>query len=151
MSVFLVKTTFSQQINFGDESNFDKNISNEFEFKIFPDDQENKWKNIFKNKNFIEVSSFFNNLPLNSRDEVVQNIIFDILSSTKSFDDKLLSSPARLDQSGVRFQPSDPLSKRSLMLSCSWVGLRMSFCLSASWLSLHYLSGGKPFFRVFSI
>jgi len=92
LSVFLVKTTFSQQINFGDDYNFDKNIQNDLEFKIFPDDQENVWKNIFKNKDYVEISNFFNNLPLNSRDEVVQNIIFDILSSTKSFDKSMLSS-----------------------------------------------------------
>ena len=92
LSVFLVKTTFSQQINFGDDYNFDKNIQNDLEFKIFPDDQENVWKNIFKNKDYVEISNFFNNLPLNSRDEVVQNIIYDILSSTKSFDKSMLSS-----------------------------------------------------------
>ena len=49
-----------------------------------------EWKNVFLDKSFNQINTFLNNLPVQNTDEVIQNIIFEILTSKKSFDKSLV-------------------------------------------------------------
>ena len=44
----------------------------------------------FLDKSFNQINTFLNNLPVKNTDEVIQNIIFEILTSKKSFDKNLV-------------------------------------------------------------
>ncbi len=95
--IFLLLTIFipfdnlvSNQLIFDDSDKFRK-INRDYisEFTI-PNKLEKKWENIFKNKTYEQIISFLNNLPVQNTDEVIQNLIFEILISKKSFDRKLV-------------------------------------------------------------
>ncbi len=95
--IFLLLTIFipfdnlvSNQLIF-DESDKFRKINRDYisEFTI-PNKLEKKWENIFKNKTYEQIISFLNNLPVQNTDEVIQNLIFEILISKKSFDRKLV-------------------------------------------------------------
>ena len=61
---------------------------------------DNKWKDLFVNKKFEEVKSFIETLPVNSTDETIQNLIYDILVSKKNFDRDLVG----LDEDKLLFK-----------------------------------------------
>ena len=63
-------------------------------------ENDNKWKDLFVNKKFEEVKSFIEILPVNSTDETIQNLIYDILVSKKNFDRDLVG----LDEDKLLFK-----------------------------------------------
>ncbi len=63
-------------------------------------ESDNKWKDLFVNKKFEEVKSFIETLPVNSTDETIQNLIYDILVSKKNFDRDLVG----LDEDKLLFK-----------------------------------------------
>ncbi|MAI76763.1 MAG: hypothetical protein CBC25_06040 [Pelagibacteraceae bacterium TMED65] len=63
-------------------------------------ESDNKWKDLFVNKKFKEVKSFIEILPVNSTDETIQNLIYDILVSRKKFDRDLIG----LDEDKLLFK-----------------------------------------------
>lgn len=63
-------------------------------------ESDNKWKDLFVNKKFEEVKSFIEILPVNSTDETIQNLIYDILVSKKNFDRDLVG----LDEDKLLFK-----------------------------------------------
>lgn len=63
-------------------------------------ENDNKWKDLFVNKKFEEVKSFIETLPVNSTDETIQNLIYDILVSKKNFDRDLVG----LDEDKLLFK-----------------------------------------------
>ena len=56
-----------------------------FNFSLYDKDTENLWKNIFIDKDYDQISLFLDNLPVNSKNKVFQEIIFQILTSSKIF------------------------------------------------------------------
>ena len=63
-------------------------------------ESDNKWKDLFVNKKFKEVKSFIEILPVNSTNETIQNLIYDILVSRKKFDRDLIG----LDEDKLLFK-----------------------------------------------
>ena len=61
---------------------------------------DNKWKDLFANKKFEEIKRFIEILPVNSTDETIQNLIYDILVSKKNFDRDLVG----LDEDKLLFK-----------------------------------------------
>ncbi len=97
-------TTFNNAISnqlIFDEFDKSRNTNQEYlsEFKI-SDEINTKWENIFKNKTFEQINSFFNSLPVQNTDEVIQNLIFEILISNKSFNRNLIKQ----DQDKIIFE-----------------------------------------------
>ena len=56
-----------------------------FNLSLYDKDTENLWKNIFIDKDYDQISLFLDNLPVNSKNKVFQEIIFQILTSSKIF------------------------------------------------------------------
>ena len=50
-----------------------------------------KWKNFFSNKSFKEIELFLQTMPINTSDKLIQEIIFEILVSKKTFDRNLIN------------------------------------------------------------
>ena len=88
--IFPVKVVLSNQLIF-DDSNSLKSSKVEYlsEFLI-SDKIDYEWKNVFLDKSFNRINTFLNNLPVQNTDEVIQKIIFEILTSKKSFDKSLV-------------------------------------------------------------
>jgi len=75
----------SNQIIF-EEIGTSNRLKSEFlsEFNIENGNSE-RWRNVFSEKSFEQIDSFFKNLPVKNLDEVFQNLIFEILVSKKNF------------------------------------------------------------------
>ncbi len=102
--ILITITTFNNAISnqlIFDEFDKSRNTNQDYlsEFKI-SDQINTNWENIFKNKTFEQINSFFNALPIQNTDEVIQNIIFEILISKKSFNRNLIKQ----DQDKIIFE-----------------------------------------------
>ena len=58
---------------------------------VITDDKNIKWKNFFSNKSFKEIELFLQTMPINTSDKLIQEIIFEILVSKKTFDRNLIN------------------------------------------------------------
>ena len=58
---------------------------------VITDESNDKWKNFFSNKSFKEIELFLKTMPINSSDKLIQDIIFEILVSKKTFDRNLIN------------------------------------------------------------
>ena len=56
-----------------------------FNLSLYDKDTESLWKNLFIDKDYDQISLFLDNLPVNSKNKVLQEIIFQILTSNKVF------------------------------------------------------------------
>ena len=74
---------------FKKSKSFNKDYLSEFNIN---NQNENIWKNLFKNKKFNEIKDFLEILPVNNTDEIIQDLIYDILVSKKSLDRDLVGS-----------------------------------------------------------
>ena len=88
--IFLIITFISlnsraQQIDFIEDYSKKTNQAQFFNLGLYDKDTENLWKNIFIDKDYDQISLFLDNLPVNSKDKVFQEIIFQILTSNKIF------------------------------------------------------------------
>ena len=59
---------------------------------IITDEVDGKWKNFFSNKSFKEIELFLKTMPLNTSDQMIQKIIFEILISKKTLDRNLINA-----------------------------------------------------------
>ena len=87
-----IKFVFSNPGVFEDfekSKSFNKDYLSEFNIN---NQNENIWKNLFKNKKFNEIKDFLEILPVNNTDEIIQDLIYDILVSKKSLDRDLVGS-----------------------------------------------------------
>lgn len=75
----------TQQIEFIEEYSQKTNQGSFFNLTLYDKDTENPWKNLFIDKNYDQISIFLDNLPVNSKNKVFQEIIFQILTSSKVF------------------------------------------------------------------
>ena len=100
ITITTLNNAISNQLIF-DEFDKSRNTNQDYlsEFKI-SDQINTNWENIFKNKTFEQINSFFNALPIQNTDEVIQNIIFEILISKKSFNRNLIKQ----DQDKIIFE-----------------------------------------------
>ena len=88
--IFLIITFISlnsraQQIDFIEDYSKKTNQAQFFNLGLYDKDTENLWKNIFIDKDYDQISLFLDNLPVNSKNKVFQEIIFQILTSNKIF------------------------------------------------------------------
>ena len=75
----------AQQIEFIEEYSAKTNKVSFFNLSLYDNDTESLWKNLFIDKDYDQISLFLDNLPVNSKNEVLQEIIFQILTSNKVF------------------------------------------------------------------
>ena len=59
---------------------------------VITNKKEDKWKNFFSNKSFKEIELFLQTMPVNTSDKLIQEIIFEILVSKKTFDRNLINN-----------------------------------------------------------
>ena len=59
---------------------------------VITNKKEDKWKNIFSNKSFKEIELFLKTIPINTSDQMIQKMIFEILVSKKTFDRNLINA-----------------------------------------------------------
>ena len=88
LAIFFVNitTSFANQQIF-DDINPLKGLKEDFlsEFSLV-DESSEKFIKLFHGKSFKQINEFLENLPVKNTDEVIQNLIYEILSSNKSFD-----------------------------------------------------------------
>lgn len=82
---FIAFNSIAQQIEFIEDYPKKTNQTQFFKFILYDKDTENQWKNIFIDKDYDQISLFLDNLPVNSKNKVFQEIIFQILTSSKIF------------------------------------------------------------------
>lgn len=82
---FIAFNSRAQQIEFIEDYPKKTNQTQFFKFSLYDKDTENQWKNIFIDKDYDQISLFLDNLPVNSKNKVFQEIIFQILTSSKIF------------------------------------------------------------------
>ena len=82
---FIAFNSRAQQIEFIEDYPKKINQTQFFKFSLYDKDTENQWKNIFIDKDYDQISLFLDNLPVNSKNKVFQEIIFQILTSSKIF------------------------------------------------------------------
>ena len=82
---FIAFNSIAQQIEFIEDYPKKTNQTQFFKFTLYDKDTENQWKNIFIDKDYDQISLFLDNLPVNSKNKVFQEIIFQILTSSKIF------------------------------------------------------------------
>ena len=82
---FIAFNSRAQQIEFIEDYSKKTNQVQFFNFSLYDKDTENLWKNIFIDKDYDQISLFLDNLPVNSKNKVFQEIIFQILTSSKIF------------------------------------------------------------------
>ena len=75
----------AQQIEFIEEYSAKTNKVSFFNLSLYDKDTESLWKNLFIDKDYDQISLFLDNLPVNSKNKVLQEIIFQILTSNKVF------------------------------------------------------------------
>ena len=83
--IFIAFNSRAQQIEFIEDYSQKRNQVEFFNLSLYDKDTENLWKNIFIDKDYDQISVFLDNLPVNSKNKVVQEIIFQILTSSKIF------------------------------------------------------------------
>ena len=83
--IFISLNSRAQQIDFIDDYSKKTNQAQFFNLSLYDKDTENLWKNIFIDKDYDQISLFLDNLPVNSKNKVFQEIIFQILTSNKIF------------------------------------------------------------------
>ena len=88
---FLCKLAYANQTVFDNYDGFRNSKEYLSEFFI-TDEVDDKWKNFFSNKSFKEIESFLKTMPINTSDQIIQKIIFEILVSKKTFDRNLINS-----------------------------------------------------------
>ena len=88
---FTVLNLKAQQIEFIEESSSKTNQGSFFNLSLYDKDTENQWKNLFVDKDYEQISVFLDNLPVNSKNKVFQEIIFQILTSSKLFSKNRIS------------------------------------------------------------
>ena len=59
---------------------------------VITNKKEDKWKNFFSNKSYKEIELFLKAIPLNTPDQIIQKIVFEILVSKKTFDRNLVNT-----------------------------------------------------------
>ena len=59
---------------------------------VITDERNVKWKNFFSNKSFKEIELFLQTMPINTSDKLIQEIIYEILVSKKTFDRNLINN-----------------------------------------------------------
>ena len=106
ISFFIIFLVFSDKSacsnpNMFEEFESNQSLKGEYlsEFSIGAKN-DNKWKDLFANKKFEEIKRFIEILPVNSTDETIQNLIYDILVSKKNFDRDLVG----LDEDKLLFK-----------------------------------------------
>ena len=82
---FIAFNSRAQQIEFIEDYSKKTNQVQFFNLSLYDKDTENLWKNIFIDKDYDQISLFLDNLPVNSKNKVFQEIIFQILTSSKIF------------------------------------------------------------------
>ena len=82
---FIALNSKAQQIEFIEDYSKKTNQVQFFNLNLYDKDTENLWKNIFIDKDYDQISLFLDNLPVNSKNKVFQDIIFQILTSSKIF------------------------------------------------------------------
>ena len=82
---FIAFNSRAQQIEFIEDYSKKTNQVQFFKFSLYDKDTENLWENIFIDKDYDQISLFLDNLPVNSKNKVFQEIIFQILTSSKLF------------------------------------------------------------------
>ena len=82
---FIAFNSRAQQIEFIEDYSKKTNQVQFFNFSLYDKDTENLWENIFIDKDYDQISLFLDNLPVNSKNKVFQEIIFQILTSSKMF------------------------------------------------------------------
>ena len=75
---FIAFNSIAQQIEFIEDYPKKTNQTQFFKFILYDKDTENQWKNIFIDKDYDQISLFLDNLPVNSKNKVFQEIIFQI-------------------------------------------------------------------------
>ena len=87
-----IGSPFANQLIF-DDINSSKISRGDFlsEFSLDAESNE-RFKKLFFGKSFDQVNDFLMKLPVKNTDEVIQKLIFDILSSNKSFDRNLIDT-----------------------------------------------------------
>ena len=89
--IFIAFNSRAQQIEFIEDYSQKRNQVEFFNLSLYDKDTENLWKNIFIDKDYDQISVFLDNLPVNSKNKVFQEIIFQILTSSKIFPKKRIS------------------------------------------------------------
>ena len=89
--IFIAFNSRAQQIEFIEDYSQKRNQVEFFNLSLYDKDTENLWKNIFIDKDYDQISVFLDNLPVNSKNKVFQEIIFQILTSSKLFPKKRVS------------------------------------------------------------
>ena len=82
---FIAFNSRAQQIEFIEEYSQKTNNLQFFNLSLYDKDTENLWKNFFIDKDYDQISIFLDSLPVNSKNKVFQEIIFQILTSSKIF------------------------------------------------------------------
>ena len=82
---FIAFNSRAQQIEFIEDYSKKTNQVQFFNFSLYDKDTENLWENIFIDKDYDQISLFLDNLPVNNKNKVFQEIIFQILTSSKIF------------------------------------------------------------------
>ena len=82
---FIAFNIRAQQIEFIEDYSKKTNQVQFFNFSLYDKDTKNLWENIFIDKDYDQISLFLENLPVNSKNKVFQEIIFQILTSSKIF------------------------------------------------------------------
>ena len=88
---FIAFNSRAQQIEFIEDYPKKTNQTQFFKFILYDKDTENQWENIFIDKDYDQISLFLDNLPVNSKNKVFQEIIFQILTSSKIFPKNIIS------------------------------------------------------------
>ena len=83
--IFIALSSRAQQIEFIEDYSQKTNQVKFFNLSLYDKDTENLWNNIFIDKDYDQISLFLDNLPVNNKNKVFQEIIFQILTSSKIF------------------------------------------------------------------
>ena len=88
--IFSSKLVFANQTVFENYDSFRNSKEYLSEF-VITDKKNIKWTNFFSNKSFKEIELFLQTMPINTSDKLIQEIIFEILVSKKTFDRNLIN------------------------------------------------------------
>ncbi|GIR25750.1 MAG: hypothetical protein CM15mP40_03580 [Alphaproteobacteria bacterium] len=88
--IFSGKLVLANQTVFENYDSFRNSKEYLSEF-VITDEKNIKWKNFFSNKSFKEIELFLQTMPINTSDKMIQEIIFEILVSKKTFDRNLIN------------------------------------------------------------
>ena len=89
--IFSGKLVLANQTVFENYDSFRSSEEYLSEF-VITDERNVKWKNFFSNKSFTEIELFLQSMPINTSDKLIQEIIFEILVSKKTFDRNLINN-----------------------------------------------------------